>query len=188
MARIPLHEVNDDEFIAKKGESEFDILENDLIDSHSDFDIRILEFDHADDAYINENLELAIEINENYSGYSTVIYEICNRDCDQPCVTARVRISAEGDGYDEDILTPNEDGHNDVLVVTGHEEYEPIPDSKINIINRWGQVVYSTTNYNNDWRGDLNGNPSNPLPEGVYYYHLTYNTGKSVMGSRSLIR
>ncbi len=164
-----------------------DILENDIVNEQGDFDITITEMEQVTDAFLNEDFKLVVEIDENYEGISTVTYEICNLDCNDSCVSAIATIS-KGDGYDEAVLTPNQDGYNDVLVVIGYSEYQEIAGSTINVVNRWGQIVYSAENYKNDWTGDLDGNPSKPLPEGVYYYHLILDSGQSVIGSRSLIR
>jgi hypothetical protein len=54
------------------------------------------------------------------------------------------------------------------------------------IINRWGNEVYKTTNYKNDWQGT-------GLSEGTYYYLLRVreNTGaawKVYKGYITLIR
>lgn len=68
------------------------------------------------------------------------------------------------------IFTPNGDGKNDVFEIKGLESY---PGSSLLIFNRWGNEVYSSTNYQNNWDG------SN-LAEGTYYYLLTAkdHTGK----------
>ncbi len=51
-------------------------------------------------------------------------------------------------------FTPNNDGKNDVLRVTAvgmqHIEY-------FNIYNRWGQLIFSTTNNDRGWNGTING-------------------------------
>jgi gliding motility-associated-like protein/uncharacterized repeat protein (TIGR01451 family) len=60
------------------------------------------------------------------------------------------------------ILTPNGDGQNDVLVIPGIEFF---PGSKLAIYNRWGNEVYHSENYKNDWSGP-------GLAEGTYYYLL----------------
>ncbi|MBC7398976.1 MAG: gliding motility-associated C-terminal domain-containing protein [Mucilaginibacter sp.] len=60
------------------------------------------------------------------------------------------------------ILTPNGDGQNDVLVIPGIEFF---PGSKLAIYNRWGNEVYHSENYKNDWAGA-------GLAEGTYYYLL----------------
>ncbi|MBK8554541.1 MAG: gliding motility-associated C-terminal domain-containing protein [Lewinellaceae bacterium] len=69
------------------------------------------------------------------------------------------------------VLTPGQqDGKNDYVHITC---IESVPNS-IDIYNRWGQLVYTSTNYDNAanrWDGTRNGQP---LPEGVYYYILLY--------------
>ena len=68
------------------------------------------------------------------------------------------------------IFTPNGDGKNDVFEIKGLESY---PGSSLLIFNRWGNEVYHSDNYPNNWDG------SN-LAEGTYYYLLNVkdHTGK----------
>ncbi len=58
------------------------------------------------------------------------------------------------------ILTPNGDGINDSFVIKGLET-----GAKLTVFNRWGTIVYSNNDYNNDWT------PSN-LADGIYFYTL----------------
>lgn len=58
------------------------------------------------------------------------------------------------------VLTPNGDGKNDVLEIPGIEFF---PGSKIAVYNRWGNEVFHSENYKNDWGGS-------GLAEGTYYY------------------
>lgn len=60
------------------------------------------------------------------------------------------------------VITPNGDGANDVFFIENLEYY---PGSRLFIFNRWGQELYSSMDYRNDWGG---GN----LSAGNYYYHL----------------
>ena len=67
--------------------------------------------------------------------------------------------------YDEltfpNVITPNGDLTNDYLVIEALK-----PNSEISILNRWGNVVYNSSNYQNDWDGkDQQGVD---LTEGVY--------------------
>jgi|GEM_PF-1437624 len=66
------------------------------------------------------------------------------------------------------ILTPNGDGINDVLFVDSIESYlSPI---ELTVYNRWGDLIYSSSNYKNDWNGvDSSGNA---LESGTYYFAL----------------
>ena len=70
------------------------------------------------------------------------------------------------------VLTPGEqDGNNDFLFITCIENG---PNS-IEIFNRWGQLVFETTNYDNSsnrWEGT--NKAGQPLAEGVYFYVLNY--------------
>ncbi|MFH4966026.1 gliding motility-associated C-terminal domain-containing protein, partial [Gaetbulibacter sp. M235] len=73
-------------------------------------------------------------------------------------------------------FSPNGDSVNDVFVIECIENY---PDNKLEVYNRWGNLVYSKKGYRNDWDGTSNGrrtiNKSNELPEGTYYYVITLN-------------
>ena len=60
------------------------------------------------------------------------------------------------------IFTPNNDGKNDVFVITGLDAF---PGSQLFIYNRWGNEVYKSDNYLNNWDGS-------GLAEGTYYYLL----------------
>jgi gliding motility-associated-like protein len=70
------------------------------------------------------------------------------------------------------VITPgDQDGNNDFVIITC---IEAVPNS-IEIYNRWGQLVFQATGYDNAgtvWKGlTKNGQP---LAEGVYFYILNY--------------
>ena len=69
------------------------------------------------------------------------------------------------------VITPNNDGKNDVLVIDNVQLY---PGNTLTIFNRWGREVYKTTNYRNDWGMDPGIAPGN------YFYLLTVPNGPSV--------
>lgn len=60
------------------------------------------------------------------------------------------------------VITPNGDGKNDRFFVRNLEYY---PQAKLYIFNRWGQELYASTDYRNDWGADN-------LEAGNYFYHL----------------
>jgi len=64
-----------------------------------------------------------------------------------------------------DAFSPNGDGINDVLNVVALNT--KLFDFKL--FNRWGQLVFSTTNAAQSWNGSYNGTPQ---PAGVYAYTL----------------
>jgi gliding motility-associated-like protein len=60
------------------------------------------------------------------------------------------------------VFTPNGDGVNDRYEIPYLEHYI---SNELIVFNRWGELVYKDTNYNNDWDGGK-------LPDGVYFYIL----------------
>ncbi len=69
------------------------------------------------------------------------------------------------------ILTPNNDGKNDVYEIKNIDKY---PNSQLMIFNRWGNKIYESSNYelkDNWWNG---GN----CPDGTYFFILTNSLKK----------
>lgn len=65
-------------------------------------------------------------------------------------------------------FTPNGDGLNDVFPIYG----EGIGDNlKLQIFNRWGELIYTGNGPQSSWNGRLNGRLAQ---EGVYVYRITY--------------
>jgi len=79
------------------------------------------------------------------------------------------------------ILTPNGDGQNDTWKIDNPNQ---ISGCKVLIYNRWGQPLYETTSYQNEWDGTKN---NEPLPDGVYFYSIECD-GESYTGAINLLR
>ncbi|MEZ4945550.1 MAG: FG-GAP-like repeat-containing protein [Cyclobacteriaceae bacterium] len=67
------------------------------------------------------------------------------------------------------VITPNEDGKNDLFVVG-----DILTGGKLEIFNRSGQRVFFTPSYQNDWKGD-------GLSGGTYYFSITEKYCDSVL-------
>lgn len=80
------------------------------------------------------------------------------------------------------VITPNGDGFNDVLIIKNLDKFV---DNSIMIADRSGKVVYEKNSYQNDWEAQN-------LADGTYYYILTYknkNNSKGVIkGMITVIR
>ena len=63
------------------------------------------------------------------------------------------------------IFTPNNDGHNEVFHIENLELY---PNSELYVYNRWGILVYESSNYLNDWTAD-------GVEDGTYFWVLKLN-------------
>jgi len=74
--------------------------------------------------------------------------------------------NCEGPFEISNIVTPNEDGQNDTWKIS---DYTQIAGCTTIIYNRWGQPVYQSNDYQNEWGGTKEGEP---LPDGVYYYSI----------------
>ena len=66
-------------------------------------------------------------------------------------------------------FTPNGDGINDKWLVTSGNACTTQVIAKV--YNRYGSLVYSNENYQNNWDGTYKGKP---VPDGTYYYVLSY--------------
>ncbi|MFZ9207333.1 MAG: gliding motility-associated C-terminal domain-containing protein, partial [Sediminibacterium sp.] len=66
-----------------------------------------------------------------------------------------------------DAFSPNRDGINDRFVVI--RPYQSV--ISLQVFNRWGNVVYRSDNYNNEWDGrGMSQYGGGDLPEGTYFY------------------
>ncbi|MGE0567820.1 MAG: gliding motility-associated C-terminal domain-containing protein, partial [Bacteroidia bacterium] len=72
-----------------------------------------------------------------------------------------------------EVFTPNDDGINDLFSYKGNL----IQGIKLQVFNRWGNLVYKSDDYQNNWNGDANGKTltSGKLPSGTYYYIAEVN-------------
>jgi gliding motility-associated-like protein len=70
-------------------------------------------------------------------------------------------------------FSPNGDGHNDSWDIPMLNDYT---SNSVKIVNRWGSEVWQGINYNNKsivWTGK--NMVGDDLPDGTYYYIITYN-------------
>lgn len=80
------------------------------------------------------------------------------------------------------VITPNQDGKNDHFQIVGLWE-----KSTLYIFNLWGQLVFETEDYKDDWNGTLHNGDA--LSNGTYYYHFTSSyTGETYYGTVQLVR
>ncbi|MEO5644109.1 MAG: gliding motility-associated C-terminal domain-containing protein [Bacteroidia bacterium] len=77
--------------------------------------------------------------------------------------------------------SPNADGTNDNFVIEGLLEYS---NTSLEVFNRWGNQVFITSDYKNDWNGA--GGNGQVLPDDIYYYILKLDDGTVFTGYVSL--
>ncbi len=69
------------------------------------------------------------------------------------------------------VFTPNGDGLNDFFIPF---PYRFVKDIDLNVYNRWGELVFSTTDPAIMWNGD-HQRSKQPLSDGVYFYTCVVN-------------
>ncbi|MBK8563232.1 MAG: gliding motility-associated C-terminal domain-containing protein [Saprospiraceae bacterium] len=126
-------------------------------------------------------------ITELFPGEYLVLVEDAN-----DCQVARV-VDVDDEtlcGEVRTVITPEGDGKNEEFIIQCLNRFN---DNTLEIFNRWGQLVYSVEDYNDDnlWRGTTTN--GDDVPEGVYYYVFNYfdpgiNTFVTKKGSVTLLR
>lgn len=82
------------------------------------------------------------------------------------------------------VFTPNGDGSNELFYILGLERH---PNSIVKIFDRWGLVVYESSNYQNNWNG-TNVNNSKDVSDGTYYYLVVLENGDHFKGVVTVLR
>lgn len=80
-------------------------------------------------------------------------------------------------------FTPNNDGINDTWIIDHLADY---PNVRVQVFNRYGQVVFESKGYGKPWDGTMNGKS---LPFGTYYYVIEPGNGRApVTGYVTLLK
>ncbi len=77
------------------------------------------------------------------------------------------------------LLSPNGDGKNEPFYINTISYF---PDNKLEIYNRWGNMVYSKEKYDNTFNGQpnvSNATGSGLLPAGTYFVVFNFGDGKT---------
>ena len=104
----------------------------------------------------------------NHTDTTSVTFHVKN-----PQISADIQVP--------NVFTPNGDGYNDFFAVEGLAESTCTEQFKsVEIINRWGQTIYKSTDPNFRWYG-VNA------PTGTYYY-LILTTKRTIKGPVTVMR
>ncbi|WP_188726530.1 gliding motility-associated C-terminal domain-containing protein, partial [Flavobacterium limi] len=128
-------------------------------------------------------------------GSYTFEYKTTNEDCPKSVslnllVNDDCRVLACENVLVHNAFSPNGDGINDFFKIDNIDLTTCYPANTVEIYNRWGILVFETTNYNNTTnafdgtsRGRTTIKQSEGLPTGTYFYIITY---KSLDGNNNL--
>jgi gliding motility-associated-like protein len=167
----------------------FNVLQNDILVPPSDFDIAnvgslqgLVNLGNGNFAYVG-----------TMPGEFQFLYTVCSKSCPELCDQTSVRIVVRPDGEEEckvpNIFTPNGDGVNDWLEIPCLDS-QLYPENSLVVYNQWGDKVYEAAPYFNDqqsgndkipWRGTLNGNAGQDLPDATYFFIFRPGPGEPVI-------
>ena len=119
--------------------------------------------------------DISYVVQPDYCGQDSLIYEICNGvGCDR--ATVYIKTICGGiiiySGF-----SPNYDDVNETFTVVGVEQF---PDNRMEVYNRYGNLVFEMDSYDNSWRGT--SFEGDELPEGTYFYVFNDGKGKQYTG------
>jgi gliding motility-associated-like protein len=115
-----------------------------------------------------------------FSGKETIIIEACNTN--GLCAQQTFTIEVAGEVVVFNAVSPNNDGKNEFLVLQYIESISP--KNQVSIYNRWGDEVFSISDYDNKTRvfAGLTSSGSK-IPSGTYFYKIALqNVGKTLTG------
>lgn len=125
---------------------------------------------------------VGFELQINYAGFPFVgSDEVGIEACDftDLCTTQTVTIELSGTIKVYNAVSPNGDGKNEFLTIEYIDILPETQSNKVSIYNRWGDEVFSTTDYNNNdrvFKGDNKNGKK--LSSGTYFYKIIFPNGK----------
>lgn len=106
-------------------------------------------------------------------GSKTFLYTLCDAtQCDTFQIT--VHVVCPQQVFLPEGFSPDGDGINDKLVFKGLEYFSP---ATLQVLNRYGTIVYDSEDYKNEWDGTANDS-GKALPDGTYFYTLQLANGR----------
>jgi gliding motility-associated-like protein len=129
-----------------------------------------------------------------FVGRDSITYTACDNGstnpvsivkCDQ--ATIYFNVTACEDVFVPGGFSPNDDLVNDRFVILGAERY----DIHLRIFDRWGNLLYESEHYKNEWDGKANRgighNNGQGLPDGTYFYTIDFRSTKHKKRTGNLI-
>lgn len=101
--------------------------------------------------------------------YLTVTY---NNGCTVTDSASIIAIATDKSAV-PDAFSPNGDGKNDEFLILAHG----VKDFSLHIYNRWGQLVFESTDINKGWDGTYKGKPQDSETY-TFFYNIVYFDGK----------
>jgi len=125
------------------------------------------------------------------SPLQTTIYRVTVTDMNDCSATDSVLITVVNcdlsEWYVPSAFSPNGDGRNDILYVRGQSVC--LSNIEFSVYDRWGELVFFTSNMSSGWDGNFNGKPAETA---AFIYYLTVHliNGQTIQkkGNLTLLR
>ncbi len=114
------------------------------------------------------NGETGIDISVGEGGEYCYFY-VDSVGCLQEGVVRAIMNDYQATLYVPNAFTPNSDGINDVFRAEGVE----VSEFEMRIFNRWGDLIFETTDFGQPWDGSYRGK-EHYVPDGVYPYIIRF--------------
>ncbi|MDB5282184.1 MAG: hypothetical protein JWO06_1259, partial [Bacteroidota bacterium] len=114
---------------------------------------------------VNNDTLIQVQPREDISYTVTVYQDSSDKDC---FVQYKGLIELMPVADLPNVITPNGDGFNDKWEV----DLDKYPHPQINIFDRWGETVFKSTDYANNWDGTYL-QTGRHVPDGTYYFIMT---------------
>lgn len=139
------------------------VLENDLPGNSSILvgRVRVVVHPKNGTVFVNNDGSITYQSRTGFVGDDTFVYEIIDENGSKDFATVRMNILL-AELLIPNAVTPNSDGKNDLFVIQGLENYD---NADLTIFNRWGNEVYRSRSYQQNWDGA-------GVSDGTYYYRL----------------
>jgi len=142
-----------------------------------------LNIESCDEAGNCEIVEAEVNVSENCNGANNDV----ENDIEEVINAERLGAAYTLEAWDDflntlaipTVITPNGDGINDILTITGLELLPTDFTTNLTVYSTKGQQIYTTNNLSVDnmWNGKLM-NAQKDVSEGTYFYRLTVKNGQ----------
>lgn len=161
---------NDEIDVGFQEEVSVDVALNDFVPPGSD--ISVIEGPNRGTIEITGDGQFNYLPPFNFVGTDQLVYVISSEGCEDSEAVVTFNIGDGATCQIPSIITPNNDGVNDLFVVPCLLDKNQFPVSQVIIFNRWGDEVFrSAIPYQNDWNGTFDGED---LPPGTYFYVIDF--------------
>jgi len=146
-----------------------------LPNNYKDIGLASISWDFDDSLSGLNNTSQSNDPNHVFSSYGTYKIKVIINYCQgSDTLTKLIDIMSCENINDisiPNIVTSNNDGINDTFKINGIEYF---PHNNLTVFNRWGNVIYSNPDYQNNWKPNSNS--------GTYFYVLKLEDGRVFKG------